>query len=139
MWNFTTFPSQDIIFDSQQTEWIRVMRRRTIKAKGQDKSPPSNAIVRVVFDSNDLKTNMLKPSNVKPLTRKERKRHRNCRSNSDLSSKGRSPMINKPTRLCYLIFMNYMDTYSNKPSIHTSLRKVNGQLTSLNSSLLNWK
>jgi hypothetical protein len=72
MCNVTTFPSQDSIFESQQNEWIKVMRRNKMKAKGRDKSPPSNAMVRALFDSKDPMTNMLKPTNVKPLNRKER-------------------------------------------------------------------
>jgi hypothetical protein len=119
----TTFPSQDIIFESQQNEWIKFMCRNKRKAKGQDKSPPSNAIICAMFDSNDLKTNMLKPSNGKPLNRKERKVIVIVDQNSDLSRKWQSPMINKPTRLCYLILMKYMDTSSNKPSMLISLRK----------------
>jgi hypothetical protein len=39
--NITTFPSQDIIFESQQNEWITVMRWNKMKSKGRDKSPPS--------------------------------------------------------------------------------------------------
>jgi hypothetical protein len=80
MCNVTTFPSQDIFFESQQNEWIKVMRRNKMKAKGRVKSPPSNAMVCAIFDSNDRKTNMPKPSSVKPLNRKERKRHHNCSS-----------------------------------------------------------
>jgi hypothetical protein len=63
-------PSKDIIFESQQNEWIKVMRRNKMKAKGRDKSPPSNAIVCKIFDSNDIKTKMHKPLNVKPMNRK---------------------------------------------------------------------
>jgi predicted neuraminidase len=58
MCNVTTFPSQDIIFESQQN---KVMRRNIMKAKGRDKSPPSNALVRAIFDSKEQKINMLKP------------------------------------------------------------------------------
>jgi hypothetical protein len=78
--NVTTFPSQDIIFDSQQNEWIKVERRNKMKAKGRGKSPPSNAMVHDIVDSKDQKTNMLKPTNAKPLNRKECKRHHNRRS-----------------------------------------------------------
>jgi hypothetical protein len=60
MCNVTTFPSQDIIFESQQNEWIKVMRRNNMKAKVRDKSPPSNAMVRAIFDSKDQRTNMPK-------------------------------------------------------------------------------
>jgi hypothetical protein len=76
----TTFPSQDIIFEYQQNEWIKVMRKYKMKAKGRDKSPPSNAMVRAIFDSKYQKTNLLKLPTVKPLNRKERKRHQNRRS-----------------------------------------------------------
>jgi hypothetical protein len=59
--------SQDIIFESQQNEWVMVMHRNNMKTKGEHKSPPSNAIVRAMFDSYDIKTKMHKLPNVKPL------------------------------------------------------------------------
>jgi hypothetical protein len=34
MCSFTTFSSQDIIFETQQDEWIKVMSRNNMKAKG---------------------------------------------------------------------------------------------------------
>jgi hypothetical protein len=95
-----------------------------MKAKGQDKSPPSNAIVRAMFDSNDLKTKLPKLPNVKPLNWNKNKGHRNCRSKLQPIAQMKK---NKPILPCYLIHMNYKDTYSNKPSIHTSLRKIKSQ------------
>jgi hypothetical protein len=53
MCNVTTFPSQDIIFDSQQNKWIKVICRNKMKAKGRDKSPSSNAIVCAIKRSED--------------------------------------------------------------------------------------
>jgi hypothetical protein len=37
MCNVTSFPSQDMLFESQQNEWIKVMRRNKMKAKERDK------------------------------------------------------------------------------------------------------
>jgi hypothetical protein len=80
MCNVTTFPSQDTIFESQQNEWIKVMRRNKMKYQGQDKSPPSNALVQTISDSIHQKTKIHNPPSLKPLNRTERKRHCNYRS-----------------------------------------------------------
>jgi hypothetical protein len=39
MCKVTTFPRNDIIFESQQNEWIKVLHRNKMKSQGQDKSP----------------------------------------------------------------------------------------------------
>jgi hypothetical protein len=80
MCNVTTFPRLEIIFESRQNEWIKGIYRNKMKAKGRDRLPPSIEIGRAMFDTISQKSNMLKLSNVKPLNRKERKRHRICRS-----------------------------------------------------------
>jgi hypothetical protein len=51
MCNGTTFPNQDIIFESQQNEV-------------QDKLSPSNAMIRAIFDSNDQNTKQNKRVNL---------------------------------------------------------------------------
>jgi hypothetical protein len=76
----TTFPRQDIIFESQQNEWIDMMRRNNREPQGQDKSPPSNALLCPIFDSDDQRADFMNPPSLSPLSRKERKQQRNCRT-----------------------------------------------------------
>jgi hypothetical protein len=51
-----------------------------IKSKLQDKSPPSNAMVHAIYDSNHQKTKVHNPPGLKHLNRKEKKRHFSRRS-----------------------------------------------------------
>jgi hypothetical protein len=127
MCNVTTFPSQDIIFEPQQNEWIKVMRKNKMKAKGRDKSPPSNAMVRAIFYSKYQNTNMLQPTNVKPLNRKERKSHHNRRSklrpiNQMIKSDDQQNNINMlpdSHELYGFIFKQVFNAYLNKKSKET--------------------
>jgi hypothetical protein len=114
-------------------ESIKFLRRNKIKTKGRDKSPPSNAIARLFFDAIHPDKAHDHPKN-KPLNRKERKRHRNHK----LKLRPVKTNDQQTILACYLIHMNYMDTFSNKPSMHTPLRKVKRQRISLNSSLQSW-
>jgi hypothetical protein len=56
------------------------MRMNKKKSQGQDKSPPSNALVCVIFDSNHQKPKIHNLPGLNAFNRKERKRRRNRRS-----------------------------------------------------------
>jgi hypothetical protein len=125
MCNITTFPSQDIIFESQQNEWIKVMRRNKMKAKGRDKSPPSNAIARLFHDSlcPGIKAHDHPQNNVKPLNRKERKRHRNRKLKlqpiKSIDQQNNTNMLPDSHELYGYIFKQAFNAYLNKESKET--------------------
>jgi hypothetical protein len=54
--------------ESQQNEWIKVMRRNNMKSQGQDISLPSNE---VVLAAKDQKARAINPPGHIPWNRKE--------------------------------------------------------------------
>jgi hypothetical protein len=109
-----------------------------MKSQGRDKSPPSNTIVCAILDSNHQTTKIHNPPGLKLLNRKERKRHRYCRSriqpikqiNKSYDQQTNQTMVPDSHELYGYIFK--------RASMHILPRKVKRPRISLHISRQNW-